>query len=369
MILKFRSWCALQEGGNVIIGDVAAERIDLKKIDRKKVVDEIGKALKSISDRYKALTGLPLWGDDLFKDKSFLSGSSLHLFNDEIPDDVFTKHKPIVGDIDTQVDGNQKAQIEDFLKTIKPNESIGNVIYVGYKPNGDQFLTIWTIPSLGLSVQVDLELVDFKDGKPTPWSSFSHSSPWEDLTNGIKGVFQKYLLRSFQARTAMDVLIKAKTSRGKDKTIKKSELAFSLKGLRVRMKPVLDNEGNQVFEKGMPVYVELDSKGADYITDLDVLFASFFGVKGTKKEIDLMGSFIGLIELMKKYMTRSEQKKVVDGFADVLWEKGSQGLVKGDPRSDYDTKLIAFNYITKELGMKSAEQYESLIKSFYMGYK
>ena len=190
MHLSFRQWNQLHEGGNVVIGDTAAERIDLKSIDRKKVIFEIGQALKAISDRYSNFYGLPLWGDDLFKSKEFLSGSSLHLFNTTIPDETFVKHKPTVGDIDTQVDGNQKKQIEDFLKKLPAGEKVGNTLYVGYKPSGDQFITLWTLPSLGISVQVDLELVDFENGKPTPWSSFSHGSPWADLSRGTKGVSQ-----------------------------------------------------------------------------------------------------------------------------------------------------------------------------------
>jgi hypothetical protein len=119
----------------------------------------------------------------------------------------------------------------------------------------------------------------------------------------------------------------------------------------------------------MPVYDEVDSATADYITDLDILFASFFGVKGSKAEVEQMGSFVGLVGLMKKYMNPSDQKKVLDGFVNVLWEKGAQGLVRGDPRADYDTKIVAFNFITKGLGIGSIEDYDSVINSYYKGNK
>lgn len=356
-------------GGNVVINNIPSERIDLTKLSRKLVVGEIGMVLESISNRYANFYGVPLWRDDLFEDKGFLSGSTAHLFNTTIPDEVFVKCKPIIGDIDTQVDCEQKKQIEDFLKKIDVDKRIGNSLYVGYKASGSQFITLWSLTSLNISVQIDLELVDFKDGRPTQWSIFSHSSPWEDLSMGIKGVFQKYLLRAFQSRTAKDVLIRAKTARGKDKIIRKSELAFSLKGLRVRMTPVLDAIGNQVFKSGMPVYDEVDSATADYITNLDVLFAVFFGVKGSKEEINQMGSFVGLVELMKKYMSPSDQKKVIDGLANVLWEKGAQGLVRGDPKADYDSKIKAFEYISKELGIGSIEEVHSIINSYYEDYK
>jgi hypothetical protein len=369
-MLKFREWNTITEGGNVMIGDVAANRIELQNINRQEVVKEIGIGLKAISKKFEAVHGLPLWNDELLASKEYLSGSSLHLFDLRgISDEDFLKHKPTVGDIDTQVDGNMKGMIDSFLKGMTPGLKLGPLIYVGSKPSGDQFITLWTVPKFGINVQIDLELVDFENGKPTPWSSFSHSSAWDDLKLGIKGVFQKYLLRAFQARTAKDVLIQPKTARGKEKIIRKSELAFSLKGLRVRMEPVLNDKGEQIFKNGMPVYIELDSSGADYITDLDVLFASFFGVKGVKAEVESMASFAGLVALMAKYMTKSDQKLVLDGFANVMFEKGAQGLVRGDPQADYKTKILAFKYITDRLKVGEIEDYRPLIDAYYKSYK
>lgn len=369
-MLKFSQWSILTEGGNVMIGDIAADRINLNNIPRKDIVKEIGSGLEAISKQFEEEHGLSLWNNTLLRSKEFLSGSSLHLFDLRgISDEDFTKHKPTVGDIDTQVDGNMKSTIDKFLKNLAAGTKVGPLVYVGAKPSGDQFITLWTVPAFGINVQIDMELVSFHNGKPTPWSSFSHGSAWEDLKLNIKGVFQKYLLRSFQARTAKDVIIQPKTARGKEKVIRKSEHAFSLKGLRVRMTPVLNAQGEQVFKNGMPVYTENDSATADYITDLDVLFASFFGVKGSKAEVDMMGSFAGLVALMKKYMTKSEQKQVLDGFANVMFEKGAQGLVRGDPRADYDTKMIAFKYIVNQLGLGKIEDYQPMIDTYYKSYK
>jgi hypothetical protein len=369
-MLKFSDWKKLNEGGNVIIGDTAADRIELKTIDRKAVVKEIGAGLAAISKQFEAEHGLPLWSDALLKSKDFLSGSSLHLFDlRNISDEDFVKHKPTVGDIDTQVDGNMKAMIDKFLKNLPAGTKVGPLVYVGAKSSGGQFITLWTVPEFGINVQIDMELVDFHSGKPTPWSSFSHGSAWDDLKLGIKGVFQKYILRSFQARTAKDVIIQPKSPRGKEKIIRKSELAFSLKGLRVRMTPVLNDRGEQVFKNGMPVYTENDSATAEYITDLDVLFASFFGTKGSQAEVAMMGSFAGLVDLMSKYMNKAEQKQVLDGFANVMFEKGAQGLVRGDPRADYDTKMIAFRHIVAQLGIGKIEDYQPMIDEYYKGYK
>lgn len=369
-MISFRQFL-LSEGGNVMIGNVAADRIDLKSIDRKKVVKEVATGLKAISDRFKAIHGLPLWSDELLKSGEFLSGSSLHLFDlSRISDEDFLKHKPTVGDIDTQVDGTMRDPVEKFLKSVSAGQMIGNMVYVGYKPSGDQFITLWTVPSLNnINIQVDLELVAFKNGKPTPWAQFSHSSAWDDIKTGIKGVFQKYALRALQARTARDVIIQPKTSRGKEKVIRKSDLAFSLKGLRVRMTPVLDVQGNQVYKNNMPVYIETDSKTSEYITDFDVLFSSFFGVKGSPAEIKKMESFVGLIDLLKLHVNKTDQKKVLDGFVNILWEKGAQGLVRGNSQEDYQTKLVAFNIMATSLGFGDIEQYRSIVDSYYKAYR
>jgi hypothetical protein len=135
------------------------------------------------------------------------------------------------------------------------------------------------------------------------------------------------------------------------------------------MTPVLDDNNNQIFKNGLPVYDEIDSATADYITDLDVLFTLFFGIKGNKVEVEQMNSFVGLIGLMKKYMSPTDQKKVVDGFVNILWEKGAQGLVRDDPEADYDTKIRAFDFITKELGIRTIDNYETVINRYYKGTK
>lgn len=355
-------------GGNLVIGDVAAQKIDLTKLDRKVVVADVSKGLEAITAKFQAIHGLPLWSKDLLKSKEFLSGSSFHLFDlRNISDEDFIKSKPTVGDIDTQVDENMKDTIDQFLSNLAIGTQIQGLTFLGFKRT-DQFITLWRLESQGITIQIDLEPVTFKDGKPTHWSRFSHSSAWEDIKEGIKGVFQKYLMRAFQARTARDVIIQPKTPRGKEKILRQSDLAFSLKGLRQRMAPVLDDKGKQLFKNNMPVYTELDSATADYVTDFEVLFSSFFGVPGNKQDLAKMSSFAGLISLMKKYMSSQDQKTVINGFAQILWGKGAQGLVRGDPVSDYDTKIVAFKYLAKELGT-DVKAYQSLIDDYYKTYK
>jgi hypothetical protein len=355
-------------GGNVILGGESAERIDLRQVDRKRVVFEIRKGLQSLSEHFKMRSGQDLWCSELLESCQFLSGSALHLFNlDGISDSEFVKYKPTVGDIDTQVDETQKESIDLFLSSLPVGFCIDTLTFLGFKRT-DQFVTLWKLIDPAINVQIDLELVAFDSGRPTAWSQFSHSSSWEDIKEGIKGVFQKYLLRSFQARNARRVIIQPKTSRGKEKILVKSEFAFSLKGLRRSLEPITDEQGTPIVRDDLPVYRELDSVGADYITDFDILFLRFFGVYGWNHEKEQMKSFVGIVRLMQQYLTKEDQKKVIDRFADLLWLKGAQRLARGNPAADYEAKIVAFRYLTEHLG-EDVAHYQSSIDAYYQDYK
>ena len=108
MLLREFFTKSLAEGGNVRIGDVGAERIDLKKIPRNQITPIIDKLLHSIDAAYRQKYKSPLWDPELLKSKEFLSGSAFHFLNVAIPDEKFVKVKPSVGDIDTMVDKNKK---------------------------------------------------------------------------------------------------------------------------------------------------------------------------------------------------------------------------------------------------------------------
>ena len=236
-------------GGNAIINGVPSHRIDLKMnyISRSLLTTDIKTFLFKLSNLFYSMHGIHLW-----KDSIYFSGSSTHLFNAAIPDDEFIFYKPVVGDIDVQLDLKLKQMIKEFFISTIPNYRIDNMIYIGHKCSSNQIITIWKHIHTKINIQIDFELVDFDNNKPTEWSQFSHSSSWDDIKYGIKGVFQKYIFRAFQALTVKDVLILPKTNRGKEKILRQSEYAFSLNGLRLRMVPVY-KDGFQVYKDGFQV--------------------------------------------------------------------------------------------------------------------
>jgi hypothetical protein len=360
------------EGGNVVIstpkGDVAAERIDLSNIDRDWVVDRLYRTLKVINLSFQKISGLPLWDTELFKSKRFLSGSSFHFFNKAIPSKEFIQFKNKIGDLDTQCDSAQSKNIEEFLN-VSTGKKFGYATLVGYKKSADQYITLWQFDKPAQNVQIDLELVDFANGKPTPWSQFSHSSAWEDIKEGIKGVWHKMVLRAVTTKALRDIII----LKGKKETptkVTSTDLAFSVgKGLRVKIEPVMDgNEHRQ--QDGLLVYREIPTSKSTYINDLGIMFEVLFGSAPTSGELDKFSSFVGLLELINKYMTPAEKQKVVIGFAHSLWSPGAQGIYRGDPEADHKDKMTAFTKMVSSLKVSYDEAGINKMRvSYYENYK
>lgn len=357
----------LQEGGNVQIDDQEAERIDLTKHDRTKITQQIGAALTAINSAFKKEVGKPIWSDSLMKSKKFLSGSAFHFFNPEIDDKTFVKFKSSVGDIDTQVDKNMDAEIKDFLTKNKGKE-FGPVKLIGFKTSAGQHISLWKLKDPGINIQIDLEMVDFENDEPTEWSNFSHSSAWEDMTKGVKGVAQKMLLRALQAPKLKEVVIKAKTARGKDKETLSATHAFSVThGIRQKLKPALDDKGKQVMVNGKPAYHELSTAESAGETNLSKMFEYFFGKAPNSSDLKKFASFTGLIDLVKTKLPKSDWVKIADGFARTLWGPAAQGLYRADPKKDAEEKNAMMAILLKEFGLK--DTYAKDREEFYANYK
>ncbi len=356
MLPSFKDF--ISEGGNVKIGDVEATRINLKEVDRKDIVRMLDRSLSVVNAHYKRFSGEPLWVKELFKSKKFLSGSSLHFFDNKIPDKVFVEKKPTVGDIDTQIDKDMSEQVKKWLDSLK-NTKLGYLTFVGYKSSAGQYITLWTIDKYNLNIQIDLEMVDFENKAPTDWASFSHSSSWADVNASVKGVFHKYILRALTSKGLKEITL----LKGKKETptqVMTGEHSFSVSlGLRQKLQQT-DTPG---------VYKELATKDSKYVTDLKEIFKTLFGKYPEGSELEKFESFIGVLELVKKHFSSSEKENVVLGFSLLLWDKTAQGLVRGNPEEDFETKKVAWDIMLKTLGMKQPKEVDSMIDSYYKEYK
>ena len=356
------------EGGNVQIGDVSAERIDLSKINRDFIVTRINRTLQMVNLQFQKKYGLPLWNKELFASKKFLSGSAFHFFDKAIPTPEFKQYKNTVGDIDTQVDKAQEKNIKEFLDSIV-GQKFAYVTFIGYKSSAGQFISLWQFNQPKINIQIDLELVDFNNGKPTEWSQFSHSSDWKDMKEGIKGVFQKYLLRALTTKTLRKIIILKGKKEVPTETMS-TDLAFSVtQGLRTKIEPVIEN-GKHKEINGLQVYKEIPTKSSTYINDLQVMFEILFGVKPDKTQLEMFGSFIGGLHLAKKYFKKAEQSTVVLGFAYTLWAPGAQGLYRGKAELDQREKMAAFMKMIDILGVSyDKKTIDDMRVKYYENYK
>ncbi len=353
----------LLEGGNVQIGNVSADRINLAAIDRDDIVKKIGRTLLVFNLRFARKFKQPIWNNDLFTSKKFLSGSAFHFFNKAIPSDQFRSIKPTVGDIDTQIDAKLAPFVETFLDSIT-GDKFGYATFVGYKKSAGQFITLWSFENPKINVQIDLEMVEFDKGAPTDWSQFSHSSDWEDMRAGVKGVFHKYIIRALTTKTLREVII----LKGKKETPTKTtltDLAFSVgNGLRVKIEPVMD--GVKIKEiDGLRVFKEIPTGKSSYVTDLTAMFEMLFGRVPSRTEIELFGSFVGCLELAKKYFSKQELDKVVLGFAHTLWGAGAQSLYRDDKLLDMKEKDVAMTKMLTTFSIKMPTEVTSLRTQFY----
>lgn len=377
------------EGGNLQIGDVEANRIDSNQ--RPQVVPIIDNALTAINNTFKSINkGIPLWMPSLLKSKKFLAGSSFHFFNRaEISDADFAKVKRTVGDIDTQVDKNMGDQIRNWLSSLAPNTQIGPAQFAGMDDKDpSQILTLWKFPSIvivddqgketPITIQIDLELKPFQKGGPTSWAQFSASSSWDDLSQGIKGVFHKWIIRSLTSLTSETFLLrKFGVRKTTEKPTTDHMISFAVKskeggGLRAKYEPVIDPAtGQQEIKDNLPVYKELPTTG--YEQDISKIFATVFGDKLPPDQLKTLEpkfwSFVGIVELMKQFLDPNEQQSVANGFIDIVFGKGAQRLYKDNLKQDLEEKNAAVNKMYEILGIQPPPELKQMIADYTSGFK
>jgi uncharacterized membrane protein YgcG len=381
MILREFFKRTLLEGGNLEIDGAQAQQIELKVHNRAYIVPILSQLLNSINAGFKASQGNDLWSPKVLKSRKYLSGSSLHFFNTDIPDDEFERIKPKVGDIDTQINKDSEPHLAQWLNGVK-GQVVGNAKFLGYSRGNEQYSSLWELTDPPIKVQIDFEFVDYNDkDEPTDWAGFSHSSSWEDLSQGIKGVFHKYLIGAFTRLTKQDFLLRKMVGRGKaraeqDVPTTDNMISFAVSskeggGLRAKYEPVTDEKGRPVVNDGLPVMRALPAAG--YEKDLGVIFQTIFGKRidtgALKKLLPKTWSFTGLLEIMNLVLTPEEKEQVLDALVDKLFAPGAQGLYKGDAQRDMAEKNAALNYALKTLKITPPKNLEQMRQDYVKNYR
>ena len=354
---EFLKMQPVQEGGNLAVGGHEAQQIDLKVHQRNYIVPVLDKVLHAINSSFAQTYKAPLWKPALLQSRKFLSGSSLHFFDTNISDDEFVAKKPKVGDIDTQVDKNQEQNLEAFLTSVQ-GKMIGPAKCLGFSRGNEQFSSLWELQNPPIKVQIDLEFVAFEKDEPTQWAQFSHSSSWEDLNAGIKGVFHKYMMRSLTANSSTQKYVARQLKKGvkiSDEPVVDNNLSFAVAskqggGMRTKYVPYNDpTTGNPMMKNGLPVMLQVAPGDSEYVQDLGQQYNMLFGQPGNEADQKLMWSFVGIIQLANKYLQDDQRNAVAMAFEELLFGKGAQGLYKGDPKRDQAEKMVALSTMVKQL--------------------
>jgi hypothetical protein len=347
----------LTEGGNLNVGGHDAQQIDLKVHQRNYIVPILDKVLQSINNSFAQTYQVALWNPQLLKSRKFLSGSSLHFFNTDISDQEFIAKKPKVGDIDTQVDKQQEANLEKFLTSMQ-GKQVGPATCLGFSRGNEQFSSLWELQDPPIKVQIDLEFVAFEKDEPTQWAQFSHSSSWEDLNAGIKGVFHKYMMRALTANSATEKYVARQLKKGvkiSDEPVVDNNLSFAVSskqggGMRTKYVPYNDPEtGKPMMKNGIPVMLQVPPGDSEYIQDLGQQYQMLFGQPGNEANQKLMWSFVGILKLANQFLNDDMRQSVAMAFEEMLFGKGAQGLYKGDPKRDQAEKMVALSTMVKQL--------------------
>lgn len=355
-------------GWQGIPGQHQAQELDLRVHERSYVVDVLSDLLHKINDVFARQYKEPLWHENSVQAQKFLSGSTVKFFDRKIPDEEFVRIKPTVGDIDTQAPDKHAETIKQFLTSLI-GKRVGTAKFIGFNPGNNQYISIWEVllKDLPVKLQIDFEYGehDPETGLPTPWQEYSHSSSWEDLSAGIKGVFHKYIDRALPYATSVSTKYVARvlktSTKISDEPVTDSNYSFAVSGeggggVSQKYVPYNDpNTGQPMVKNGIPVMQLLPTSSRQYIKNLGQQFEIFFGRKPTKQDQQLKNSFIGTVQLATKYLNDEQRTELFRRFVNICFEPGVQMINKSNPAKDRDIKMAAIDYMIANMKLPNAQ--------------
>ena len=323
-------------GGNAIFNGKFATPIVIENhSDRQKIQCDVYDLLREVDDHVKAITDDYLWMGKYYYE--YAAGSTFHLLDEKRSTADLLKYKDTFGDIDIQFDKNRLGDL--IMTLVHMGKSFSNKWKLqGFENKFDTVVTLWTDRTTLQNIQVDFECVDHSGYYPTEWARFSRSSAWEDLEHHIKGFAHKLVFRAITACDLFETNIQLKT-----KTVRRkiTPVVFSPKGARVKYRYL-----------GPDLYEEIPMDESYLIKDVEGLFRLFFVDSHepvTPEEYQLMWSFVGVVELIKRHADPSEYQTIQDGFTHLLWGQGAQKLYRDNPTLDQLYKMKAAMWMAQEL--------------------
>lgn len=198
-MISFKAYTQTLFEGGALKGPNGEEADPISTKDRSKVRDDVGSSLEHLHNSFHEATGKHLFGKNAkaIRTGSAFSGSSAHLIDSTISNEELHKHKPTMGDIDTQV---PKEHLSDLHKHLTPGKKFGKYTVVKAQKGGNE-IHVLAKHENGQHHQIDFEGVEYHHEEPTKFETFAHSSHWEDTKNGVKGASHKQLLNAAGGET------------------------------------------------------------------------------------------------------------------------------------------------------------------------
>lgn len=383
-------------GGNVLAKnkktgeETRAVKIPVKEIGRKEFISKFVEIFKVMNKQFKSKYKRPIWVDEGVLTSGFaFNGSTSFIMDPTLSDEEVMKYKPSAGDLDITVPEELKEDLWTYLDSLEGKEIIPGARYMGSnKPTissiGEQINSVIMVEfSNGTKAyaQVDFEFLEFENDKPTEWAKFSHSSSFSDAKAGVKAVHHKYLIRALVGGASVrdDIVIATPKSTPDNIKLTTSKahamprmLKFSVsRGIRLAYEPIIDPETGKVAEiDGKQVYKEIPSKNSTYETIIENIYKlAFQQLVGNEQDVKLFESFVGVLELCKKYLNKTQIKNTHDRYIELLWgskrERG-QELEVGNPELDFQVKSSGYQKLVKTLGLK--DESGKYVDAYYKDY-
>lgn len=316
-MIKFQLTPIILEGGNawsksgakankVRIADFEPEQYE----DYKKSLIQL---LLTINNAYKEYSGEPIFPkEDLIKSYKIISGSGNQFFKK--PREAYIKVKPVMGDLDVQIDKSKKEAIRKFLEEKEGTE------FAGWKLLGTLFnqdhCNIFRAPEkfqpVAGNVQVDFEYIQYEDSAPSKFDSYTKTTEWSDLEAGVKGLARPALVSTiYRVKYGKPGVVLQNKKDYPSKQYKSKQVPsinYTQYGTGKKYEPVMGVSGDQLEWGDKPAFREIQDM--KYNRNLDKIFEEMFDTEPSVVEQKMMMSYVGMLKLMKKYFDRETIYKI-----------------------------------------------------------
>lgn len=310
----------LSEGGNAKAKNGAeASKVNISEFDEEQYESyrkDIIKLVLAIDKAFKDFAEEPLFAShEIVKSYKVFSGSGNTFFTRTREE--YTAIKPKIGDIDVQIDETKKEKVREFLQKNEGTKFAGFKL-LGTQFGGD-FFNVFEAPKkynpAAKNIQIDFEFIAYdEEGNPDEFDVFSKNSDWADMKEGIKGLAKQCLIPAiYKTIYGKPGVVFQNKKDLPSKAYKSDEVpskTYGFKGSRQKYVAVKDDKGNQVEYEGKPAYREVPVANSVLNRNLESIFEEMFGNKPTGDEKKKMYSYLGMLELMKKYLSKNQIEKV-----------------------------------------------------------